>query len=237
MRTLLDEQYAPITSRIGFINLPIDDATEVFVGWRRGLYGDVTVTDVGGDGFPLALHRLEPLELPSSPRELLVEMGAWTAYFDCGLHGTDPIGPVSVMCQFARCRGMAIRVIPDTGLRLGAVSWELFADHPTSFLNYERSITLVNQGTRWVFETYGMPLPFEDLERYKRRRARDRFDSAMAEAYSRAVGVDAFDRDAYGPRAILVTHTDGAPPLMRMALADVQARFGIQPGRAEHLPG
>lgn len=190
----------------------------------------VSVTDVSGSGFPGALHKLEPLESPSRPRELLVEMGAWTAYFDCGVNGTDPIGPVSAIARFARCRGLAIGAIPDSPSRLGAVTWELFADHPTDFVNFERAIGLVHDGSAWVFDERGTVQAFEVVDRYKAKRKRDRFDSNLVEAYSKAVGVDVFNSFAYGPRMVLVTSqgADSYPEgRIVLTLAEARARLGV----------
>ena len=240
LRTLFAEQYAPITSQIGYVEYPFEDTVELLAGWIRGLGRSVEVTDVSSDGFPYAFHRLEPLTIPGHPRELLVEMGTWTAYFDNGLYGPDPTGPVGVMCRIAQVRGLMIGTVPEFGRRMGAAKWELFAPHPTAFLNYQRTIAVVHDSSRWVFEAFGEPQPFEDLERYRARRVRDRFDSHLVEAYSRAIGLDVFDPAAYGPRIAVVEshHPDVAPArLIVKSLYEVQADLGIMPGRAEQLPG
>jgi hypothetical protein len=240
MRTLFAEQYAPITSRIGFIEYPIDELVELLAAWRRGLDTNPVVADVTADGFPYAFHRLEPLTIPGYPRELLVECGSWTAYFDNGLFGTDPIGPIIYLTGLAQVRGLAIATVPETGRRLGGVKWELFADHRTHFLNYQRTVALVHDSTRWVFETSGEPEPYEDLERYKARRVRDRFDSGLVEQYSQAIGIDVFNKDAYGPSAVLIESTNEVPPgtrVLSMTLDEAQRDQGIVPGRADALPG
>lgn len=240
LRTLLAEQYAPITSQIGFVAFPFDEAAELLAAWRRGLDRDTTVKNLTPDGFPFAFHHLEPLTMPGHPRELLVEFGSWTAYFDNGLHGSDPIGPVGYLCEVAQVKGLAICAVPDAGRRLGAVKWELFAERPMQILNYERTIALVHESSKWVFETTGQPLPFEHLERYEARRPRDRFDSALVESYSQALGLDVFNPGAYGPRIAMVEshpRKPDPPPVRSMTLDQAQAEQGITPGRADTLPG
>ena len=88
MRTLMSEQYAPITSSIGFLEAPIDEVARELQTWRESLCPAVTVTRLC-EGFPDALSRLEPLTGGSRPRELLVAAGGWTAYSDNSLLGTD----------------------------------------------------------------------------------------------------------------------------------------------------
>lgn len=240
MKTLLSDRFAPITSRIGYVNLGLAETVDVLAGWRRGIGNRVTIEDVSQVGFPDALRRLEPLESPSRPRELLVEMAGWTAYFDCGINGTDPIGPVSAIARFARCRGLAIWTIPNTPNRLGAVSWELFADHPTEFVNFERVVGLVNDGSGWTFDQRGTVQGFEVVERYAAKRKRDRFDSELVEAYSKALGVTPFDAYAYGPSIALVMSQNSDPypdGKLVMTLAEAQARLGIVVGLADEIPG
>ena len=59
MRTLLGERFAPITSSIGFLELPIDDAARALEEWTRELC-QVAVARPR-EGFPEVVRRLEPL--------------------------------------------------------------------------------------------------------------------------------------------------------------------------------
>jgi len=88
MRTLLSEQYAPITSSIGFLRVDLDKAVAALVGWRTALGLDPHEEE-RPEGFPACLLALEPLVGGGYPRELFVATnGPWTAYFDCALNGT-----------------------------------------------------------------------------------------------------------------------------------------------------
>lgn len=60
-----------------------------------------------------------------------------------------------------------------------------------------RSISLVNDGGRWVFTTQGTPLPFEDLDAYEAPRKADRFTHAMLEQYLGALDLHPFQDDFY----------------------------------------
>ena len=116
MRTLLSEQYAPITSSIGFLRLELDKAVAALVGWRTALGRDPREEE-RPEGFPACLHALEPLVGGGHPRELFVATnGPWTAYFDNGLDGTDAVPPMSVLASAVGCDGLAVRSTPHSRL-------------------------------------------------------------------------------------------------------------------------
>jgi hypothetical protein len=259
MRTLLSERYAPITSTIGFLRVGTSDAVAELGRWHDEL-GDTTepLREVGE--FPDALLSLQPLVLPFVRRELLVPTaGPWTAYFNCAANGTDAASAIAVLAQRLECEGLVVTC------QLGAVAFTV-ADpkvvHPP-----RRAVVAMEDGGRWIFETSGEPLPFEELDRYRARRVRDRFTSDMLERYCQALDVDVFNGEFYRGPAVLVSHT---PPTETLAenmariplspgavvagnrdpnqilvpedqvsrsLAEAQRHLGIVPGRAERLPG
>jgi hypothetical protein len=244
MRTLLDEGFAPITSSIGFLKLPLEEAQLGLEGWRRSLYSEVCVT-CPKDGFPEVLRRLEPLTSGARPRELLVSVGEWTAYFDNSLRGTDAVSAIGHLSRRLRCYGLAIRVKPHTiGMqgvrrgRAGSVQFELFGPLPTKFLNYVRTVGVTFDGSRWVFNATGTEQRFEESAAYRKRRLRDRFTSEMLERYCQALGLDVFNPDVYGPDAAFFESTvpmsaDG----VTMTLAEAQEWAEIEPSMAHLLPG
>jgi hypothetical protein len=245
MPTLLGEQFAPITSSPGYLRLGLDEAVRALTDWRRSIVPSGVDAQEIPDRFPDCLSRLEPLLASRRPRELLVAMkGEWTAYFDCGLHGTDAVAPVGYLAGAIGCDGLAIRSTPSTASlpgvkngRLGAVQFELFGPTRTEFLNYVRTVSLIFDSL-WEFDVSGTPQAFEETAAYKARRVRDRFNSQMLERYCQALGVDAFDSDAYGSRAVLVTsHLVAEPRGPVMSLAEAQVYLGIVPGEADRFPG
>jgi hypothetical protein len=234
---LLGEIFAPSTSSIGFLELPIDDATAGLVAWRSGRHDGVTVEPLTGV-LESMLPRLAPLTGGTRPRELLVSCGdgAWTAYFDCSLRGTDAVSAIGYLSRSLGCQGIAIANEPDTPggegrpARLGAVQFELFGPLQTEFINYVRTVSAINDGGRWRFDANGTVQWFEDVSRYKARVVRSRFDAAMLRDYCRALGVDPFDSLAFGPRGALVTTPlPPAPGGHVMSFAEVQEWLGIRP--------
>jgi hypothetical protein len=246
MRTLLSERYAPITSSPGYLKLTLDEVADALVAWRRGLGKAVTVA-ARSEPFPEVLRSLEPLTGAVTPRELLVELtGGWTAYFDCGFRGTDAFPPVSYLAGAVGCLGLTISATPHTvdadngggEGRLGAVQFALFGAAKTYFLNYVRVVEVVHDGSRWTFHQSGAEQPFEEPDAYANSRVRERFTSEMLERYCRALGVDAFNSAAYGPRSILVSSKVAAPPGdIAKSLDEVQRLLGIRPGAADSIVG
>jgi hypothetical protein len=242
MLTLLNEQYAPITSSIGFLRVELHMAVAALTAWRETLGKDPHAQE-RPEGFPECLSALEPLVGGARPRELLVATrGAWTAYFDCGVNGTDAVSAMGFLARSIRCDGLMVRSVPHVThegkvRRYGAVQFELYGPTRTHFLNYVRTVSLTNDDG-WQFDATGTVQPFEDVQAYERPRIRERFTSDMLSRYCKAIGVDVFNSAAYGPRAVLVRSLAALPedPLI-LSLRDAQERIGIVPGDAEGLPG
>lgn len=243
MKTLLGERFAPITSSIGFLELPLDDAASGLEAWRRSRH-KVEVTRPQ-EGFPDVLRRLEPLTSGARPRELLVGAGKWTAYFDNSLRGPDAVSAIGYLSRTLQCQGLAIRVVPRTvGLpsvrhgRAGSVQFELFGPLHTKFLNYVRTVAVTYDGSRRVFNADGTEQGFEEVEAYRARRVRDRFTSEMLERYCQALGLDIFNAETYGPGSVFFESAVTIPANgVVMTLAEVQHWLDINPGTADTIPG
>jgi len=251
MRTLMSERFAPITSSLGFVKAPLDAVAAEAANWTAGLQPNTRATEVRGS-LPELLTRLGPLVTSIRPRMLYVGAGggAWTAYFDCLSSGSDPVGPVDVLAQRLGCDGVRVTTVPDeygpdaAGRygRQGAVSFTLVraarpADKAAATV---RSVSVMRENERFLFEEHGEAQPFEQTERYASRRIRDRLTSEMVEAYCRALGLEPFEAASYGPRAVLVdceARWDAKGGHGYFPLAEVQARRGIVPGAADTARG
>lgn len=239
MKTLLNDRFAPITSSVGFLEAPLDSVAETLVAWRRshewfrGQPQLVAVASVD-QPFPECLARLEPLTVGSRSRELLLETQTrWVAYFDNNHDGTDPAA-VGYLPTKLHCQSLFVTCVPDTfdenrkpAGRYGGVQFQLFGPEPNPILNYVRTIGAIHDGDRWAFDTGGVPQPFEQPERYRARRIRDRFTAEMLEEYCAALGVRYFDPTFYGSRGVLVEDT--RPPRKAKSLSTVQRELGIIP--------
>lgn len=245
MRTLLSEQFAPITSGIGFLELPLDEVVEGLSAWRHELFGAIDVRELS-DGFPASLLALQPLTGGIRARELVVQTrGNWTAYFDCSLRGTDAVSAIGHLSRTLRCQGLAVKSVTHMvgypGVqngRAGAVQFELFSPLKTDFINYVRTISVTSNGTKWRFDANGLEQAFEEPDAYTKRSIRERFTSEMLERYCQAIGVDVFDPAFYGPRAVLFDSGRVPPPAAHvMTLEQAQQWLEIRPGAADELPG
>lgn len=235
--TFWHDSYAPITSVIGFVRAPLDDAVVALKGWRTEIHGSATALSLDGGLLP-NISRLEPLTLAARPRELLVATTnpEWTALFDCGANGGDPVSSVGYLSQVMLVQGAVICCIlpapsddKEPG-RYGALQLELYGPFKTEFLNYVRTISLTQDGSRWRFDANGTVQAFEDLEAYGRRKARDRFTVQMLDKYAHELGLDPFNPDFYKGPSALVSNPSGIGTLHpSLTLALAQRRLGIRP--------
>lgn len=246
MRTLLSDRLAPVTSSIGYLNVPLDTAAAGLLAWRRDLYRHADARPIQGP-LPDLVQHLEPLTGGSRARELLVATRSpeWTAYLDCLLTGTDADTVVSQLCLNLGCKGVSVAAVPHTlgtGLepqgRYGAVQMTLYGPLRTSWLNQVRSISVAHDGSRWRFDADGTEQDFETPSLYTRRKIRERFTSDMLAEYCAALGIEPFDEEFYGPSAVLLTSdVPIAPGGKVLRLPEAQAWFGIRPGANEQVPG
>ncbi len=214
----------PLTGSYAFFDASIEDVALVLGGWRRGLNLEPREAAVTGSLDEL-ISRLQPVNLGT--RELLIRTKSqWTGYFSNGLFGADE-GPVSVLAKMLRCR--AVYVVWWPVPRYEAVRFQLLADHPTEFLNYERTVDLGrDDGGRWTFSATGSPQPFEELEAYRARSKQDRFTPSMLERYCHALGIRAFDEGFFDSAAVLISHRDSRPDISHTVAAR-QAQYGFNP--------
>lgn len=109
----------------------------------------------------------------------------------------------------------------------GSVQLELFAPERREFLNYERSISAAYDA-KWKFSTAGTIQPFEDTDRYKARRIRDRFTPEMLKEYCAALGVRPWDVDYYSSEAVLLSIDQPLPTQSReYSLEESRQLLGI----------
>ena len=245
MRTLLSDRFAPITSKIGFLELPLDEAAAGFEAWQRSLNPALHITRPTV-GFPDLLLGLQPLTAGTRARRLLVETrSTWTAYFDCSLRGPDAVSTIGHLSRTLMVQGLAINSTPHmvgrpevVNGRAGAVQFELFGPIQTDFANYVRTISATSDGKKWRFDANGLEQDFEEPDAYAARSVRDRFTSDMLERYCKAMGLDVFDPAFYGPGAVLFEN-DAVPPAgaQVMSLEEAQRWLEINPDVVDSLPG
>ena len=231
--SLNDDAFAPVTSAIGFLNAPLSEVTLGLHAWRTELHGSAWVEQLKG-GLVDNVSKLEPLTAGVRPRELLVQTQnpEWSALFDCGLNGGDPVSSVGYLAENLQCFGVVVRSVPHTvGTevpgRSGARQLELFGPIKTEFMNYVRTISLIHDGSRWRFDANGTVQSFEDVSAYTQRLVRKRFTEEMLENYCSALGLRPFSLSFYPGPSTLVTNSSADVPHQSLSLLEAQTRLGI----------
>lgn len=239
MKLLFDDQFAPITSAIGFVEADCATVLNSFLSWQEEGNRSFVKQFVSG---PLrtVLPSLLPLTDIARLRYLFVPTGSpWTAYFDNGWRGPDPGGVTGYLApERIGCRGLWMSAIPHTLRhtpaggrgRYGSAQLGLYGPGGAPPDNAIRVIYAVNDGGPWEFGQFGEPLPFEETERYRARRIKDRFTLEMLRDYLQELGIRAFQEDYYLPAedntAVLLERTDfHLPKLKKYTLAEARAHY------------
>lgn len=234
-KALLDNRFAPLTYSWGFLEAPFQQVGDEAVQWTKSIF---TKVDILHFKKPLAdaLSSLEPLITPPRKKLLLNTQSGWVAYFDNGTDGGDPSSFVGYMSERLKCRGLAVSCIPHTfsgndkkakGTHR-AVIFKLYAPEKRDWLNLERSISMVNDYGKWIFETTGTVQPFEKTEKYRARAVKDRFTAELLEQYCADLTVRIFDENTYGPEGILISIGDPLPSgFAAVSLAEARERLGL----------
>lgn len=241
---LLDDQFAPLTSEIGFIELAADAVSAAFETWQSGNESkrgvSVSRRPLTG-GLEDCLRSLLPLTSVERKRALFVPTNsAWTAYFDNGYRGTDAFPPMSYLARTLRCRTLRVTAVPNTIKsntgnapgRYGALVFALYGANPGYFLNTQRSISLMNDGGTWRFDAGGEAFSFERSAKYKAKKMIERLSVADLVEYMRALGVDGFARSFYAPGpnnpAYLIEKSGPlAPEMKKFQLDEVRRDFAV----------
>ena len=201
--------YWPITIEIGFVKAALGDVVNVLKHWAATPGTEYPHTYVDG-GLAQNIRRLEPLTVVGYPRKLVVATRnpEWVAEFDCGARGGDPTTLVGYVAGVLNTEGVCVMDEPyrpaDGKGPYGACQLTMFGPQGHYFLNYVRSVSVVQDGGKFCFDQTGEVQPFEDVSAYARRRVRDRFTPEMLVQYTAAMGLAPFDVDFYiGPSALV----------------------------------
>lgn len=203
---LYNDKLAPMTSDLGFLECETNIATEVFYNWQKNLFKPHGFTlkkkEICSDNLSNILSNLLPLVSGARLRYLFVPTreNKWTACFDNGWRGGDPSSYVPYLTKVIGCRGVRAVWVPhevrkNRG-RSGAIMFELYGSKPNPILNIDRAIS-ISYESGWEFEESGEPLPFEQLDKYKLSKLKERFTPEMLDAYLKALGIDAFNENFY----------------------------------------
>lgn len=218
MHSLLNNDFAPVTFRFGFIETPFPTLCDAFARWNKTLddkFGlTTTFTHMAG---PLAsaFSTLEPLTTPQDRYLLVQTRSNWTAIFANGLRVNDVCSAVSYLPSILKCRGLEVGHAPDLShthrkdaiRKWGHTLFSLYGSEQTDWLNRIRRISVWNDVEGWQFSAEGEVQTFEEPNEYEKPKIRERFSAEMLERYCRALGIELNDAEFYGPRNCTVRIT------------------------------
>ena len=208
MNALLNDDFAPTTWKIAFVEAPANAVATAYKLWKGALPGySVTTSSMLRDAsLADSLTFLEPLTGPISMKTAIVPTsGAWTALFEGHVRGGDPETAVSYLADKLECRGLAVTAVPSAvtattgGPQLGSIGFSLVGPEDTDWLNRVRTVQAFEQSAgRWKFVADGAIQDFEQADAYNARRVADRLDVARLADYCRQLmGIDPFLESSY----------------------------------------
>jgi len=201
---------------IGFIAAPIDEVADSLMAWKTELQFEPVRTNFRGGLAECAQHLL-PLDPIVPMRGLLVGTDSrWTAYFSSHSRGGDPGPPMHVLAKRLKTETVIVdakpfQVEPDAiPNSLGGLQF-WYDDYAQSEPRY-RAISLIegeSSSSTYHFETWGDPLPWEDLGKYELRYKRHRFTREMLASYCGQFDIRPFELDFYRGPSVMVERTVG----------------------------
>jgi hypothetical protein len=256
-RLLLDDSFAPITSEIGFLELPVPTVVDAYVAWQERIEGkpfeppETEGAIVGpisyGPDVPPEPPQLPPGEPVFDVREvdgLEAALRALLPLNDMSPRRYAFVGSESSWTAYFDNGWQGTDAFPPMsflarelgcrGLRVVARSdaalLEVYGPHDTEWLNVERAVGAVLDGDRWTFVDQGHPLPFEDADGYEARWIRDRFTLEKLEQYLGELEVRAFDEAFYTvPAFLLQLRRAPYPDQRELSLAEALTEETISP--------
>lgn len=200
---LLKGKYKPLTDSIFFLKAEIDTFNESFQKWHKSIdikYSEEKITGKFSD----IISCLLPITVPIITKYLIIPTKSeWLAFFDNGILGTDGSAPSYISEEIIRCQ-MIRSNCSDKGVvleyrdpRQSKYKDEYGIEH------YQNDRYIYYSGLEakgYKFKTSGQPFPFEDLERYKIKPLKKRFDCELLKKYLLEFNIDAFNPDFYLPK-------------------------------------
>ena len=208
-------RYAPTTNLMAFLEVPYDKLVDGLAQWERkqDKYREVPVQkiEIGGT-WEQRLNSLLPLTL-HSPKAMISEtQSPWCVYVDNGMQRTDLNSDPRYLCKTLGIREVSVVMVKDIPNDQPGSTQFIYMDGtraekigtPTDYYyKIPSRYVLAHRESRWEFEEWGEPFPFEELEQYQARRIKDRLTPEMVERYCSHFGIDLFNPDFYSGRACI----------------------------------
>ena len=151
------------------------------------------------------LHQLLPLNSAGNRTLVCETKSNWSVYVTNEISGADIHSQPSYITKTLRIKSVAVTLVADTKDQPGSTQFvyrdgtqtkEIIAPQG-SYSEFPSRSLAAHKESKWEFHEHGEPLPFEDLERYKEKRIKDRLTFDMVERYCAEFGISLFDPDFY----------------------------------------
>lgn len=199
MRFLYDSKYAPLTDCMGFVETNLEIAFQKFAEWSFPQWAS-RVDKVKVSEFKLSFEELllmmQPLKYPEK-RLLFATTSLWTGYIENITAIRTETGRIRRISEPLNCRSIEIAAWPSKyGKKVNGWGGGFFTLNQGDEMI--RHLMLSDQD-RWEFDSYGSYLPFENIEKYKEKYARNRFTPELLDKYLKYFGINFFDENFYMP--------------------------------------
>ena len=176
-------QFRPITDTIGVIGCDVATCSREYVAWVRPILeplgSTLEVEKVHGADLGDMLRQLLPLVRVGTTRTLLVGgPPGWTICLTNGWRGSDVTSIVAMLASRLACDTVRVTYVRDVAgppRRYGARIVTVRRGEQAVY----RSLTVANDGGKWVESQYGSPLAEEEAAWFTAKRVRDRFNEAQ----------------------------------------------------------
>lgn len=239
MKFLFESKFAPLTNHVGFIEADIDNILLGFKDWFHWLNqtcSDIVEYEIHDFSGSLEdclkqIGTLLPYDV--NKRLLMQTKGKWIAYVDNYSFGSE-INNFKVVAKRINERYIGIRAWEQNfGKQPNANGWgggDFIYSNPAT--GQYRSVGLRYELTKWEFDQYGDPLPFEELEVYKAKPIKNRLTPEMVDRYAKQFGIDFFNEDFYmppGSKAYLIeTSSKYLDTVETLTLEENRKRLGLE---------
>jgi hypothetical protein len=194
---LLGGSARPVGCTVSFIDTSAEDILDALRELRGKAIRVSSRTDLLG-----CLSALDPMQAPWT-KEAIVDCGDWTAYVNNGINGGDLTAIAPALAREHGWRCIGAEHMPRYGPGHAATQLRIQDPAGPPPLRLLRTITSYAQDGRWTWHDSGDPQPFEDLDRYKARRIRDRLDRALLVRYLESLGIRPDDPSFFGEGVVV----------------------------------
>jgi len=195
MKLLFNGKYAPLTDEISFIKTNVDDAVKAFEQWTATSYEPILQQKTKFfETFEQLLIESLPFIYPYLSIFFEAKNG-WIGHYGNYYNRTNEARNVA---RILNVPNIEVTAWPSVRGRI-VNGWGGGMFHCLFGGEQRRCIMLSEQENGWDFLNQGKPFPFEDVEKYKEKFARNRFTPEMLDKYLKELDIDFFNEDFYMP--------------------------------------